>query len=73
MAYKKSWFGSKHTAKERRAYNIGYALGITGTTSDSLSRMYDERKGSVGRSSDECIASLKGFNRGYRHFEKGKK
>lgn len=73
MAFKKSFNSSKHTLKERRAYNVGYALGITGLHSDALSVMYDERNGTVGKSSKEVLASLKGFNRGAKRYDKSKR
>ena len=72
MGYKKSFSSKKHTLKERRAYNVGYALGITGLNSDAVSIMYNERCGTVGKTSTEVLASLKGFNRGSKHFEKSK-
>ena len=70
MAFKKSWKQSKHTVKERRAYNVGFALGVSGVSGDSLYKMYNERHGTVGKTSKEVLASLKGFNRGARVLEK---
>ena len=73
MSKKNSWNTQRHSLKERRAYNVGYALGISGYTGSALEKMYDERNGSVGKTSDEVLASLKGFNRGYHRYEKGKR
>ncbi len=72
MAKKVGWNNQRHTLKERRAYNVGYALGISGYTGSALEKMYSEKSGSVGKTSDEVLASLKGFNRGYHRYEKAK-
>lgn len=70
MAKKTGWKEKKHSLKEQRAYNVGYGLGRAKVPADVLSWMFNEIRGTVGRSSKEVLSSLKGYHRGRRHSEK---